>query len=172
MGRQYLPAALTIFVAFVFIQSLFFKFAGATETLLIFGTLDKWAADTFGIAGLFNPGGIFSANVVGSAELVASVLLLVGQFGGHYKPALRKLQVLGAALGLAIISGAIFFHLATPLGIVVGDEVVEGVNNTQVATDGGTLFFMAVGVWIANVVILTMRKDIVLSLVGKGPASG
>ena len=168
MGRQYLPAALSIFVAFVFIQSLFFKFAGATETLLIFGTLDKWAADTFGIAGLFNPGGIFSAKVVGSAELVASILLLVGQFGGHFMAGLRKLQVLGAALGLGIITGAIFFHLFTPLGIVVGNEVVEGVNTAEVATDGGTLFFMAVGVWIANLTILIMRKDLALSMIGKG----
>lgn len=171
MGRQHLPAALSLFVAFVFIQSLFFKFAGATETLLIFGTLDKWAADTFGIAGLFNPGGIFSANVVGSAELVASILLLVGQFGGNAKAGLRKLQVVGAALGLAIISGAIFFHLFTPLGIVVGDEVVEGVDTAQIGTDGGTLFFMAVGVWMANLVILIMRKDLALSMIGKGPAA-
>lgn len=171
VGKQLLPAALTLFVAFVFIQSLFFKFAGAPETMLIFGTLDAWAEDTFGIAGLFNPGGIFSAKVVGSAELIASILLLTGQFGGHYKAGLRKLQVLGAALGLGIITGAIFFHLFTPLGIVVGDEVVPGVPPGSVAEDGGTLFFMAIGVWVSCVLVLVLRRDVALAMVGRGQGS-
>ena len=36
---------LTIYVAFVFIQSLFFKFTGSPETVYIFqGKLDPWAA--------------------------------------------------------------------------------------------------------------------------------
>jgi hypothetical protein len=35
---------LTVFVAFVFIQSLFFKFTGSPETVYIFqGKLDPWA---------------------------------------------------------------------------------------------------------------------------------
>ena len=162
-----LPGAFTLFVAFVFIQSLFFKFIDAPETQLIFGTLDAWAQNTFGVSGLFNPGGIFSAKVVGVTELIAAILLLVGQFGGVAKPGLRKLQVIGAAIGLAVISGAIFFHLVTPLGIVVGDEVVAGVDSSQVAEDGGTLFYMAVGVWISNVIILVMRKDVALGMIGK-----
>ena len=69
---------LTLFVAFVFIQSLFFKFSGSPETIYIFqGKLDPWAA-SLGFPGTFAPGGIFSAKVVGAFELIASLLLLVG----------------------------------------------------------------------------------------------
>ena len=69
---------LTAFVAFVFIQSLFFKFTGSPETVYIFETkLDAWAG-SLGFPGLFAPGGPFSAQVVGAAELVASLLLLAG----------------------------------------------------------------------------------------------
>ena len=62
---------LTVFVAFVFIQSLFFKFTGSPETVYIFqGKLDPWAA-SLGFPGVFAPGGIFSAKVIGSFELLA-----------------------------------------------------------------------------------------------------
>ena len=62
---------LTLYIAFVFIQSLFFKFSDSPETQYIFGTLDAWAA-SLGLAGLFAPSGPFSQYVVGSAELLAS----------------------------------------------------------------------------------------------------
>ena len=70
---------LTIYISFVFIQSLFFKFSNSPETQHIFGTLDTWA-DTFGYGGAFSPSGIFSQYVVGTAELMASALLLSGLF--------------------------------------------------------------------------------------------
>ena len=67
---------LALFVVFVFVQSLFFKFSNSPETIYIFeAKLDPWGA-SLGFPGLFAPGGIFSAKVVGSAELVASLLLL------------------------------------------------------------------------------------------------
>ena len=111
--RQHGHWLLTLYVAFVFIQSLFFKFTGSPETVYIFqGKLDPWAA-SLGFAGVFAPGGIFSAKVVGSFELIASGLLLAGAA----MAARRVLQVLGAGLGLGVISGAIFFHLFTPLGV-------------------------------------------------------
>ena len=37
------PIALVLFIAFVFVQSLFFKFTDSPETQYIFGTLDAWA---------------------------------------------------------------------------------------------------------------------------------
>ena len=118
----------SIFIAFVFIQSLFFKFAGAPETQHIFGILDQWAADSFGLEGLFLPPGIFNAYVIGSVELVAALLLLAGLLTQY-----KFLNPLGALIAFGVISGAIFFHLFTPLGI-------------KVQGDGGTLFAMAVGV--------------------------
>ena len=139
---------LTAYVAFVFIQSLFFKFTGSPETVYIFqGKLDPWAA-SLGFAGVFAPGGICSAKVVGSFELLASLLLIGGAFGS----ARRGLQVLGAALGLGVISGAIFFHLFTPLGVAVV--------NTDGSSDGGELFALACGVWLACAALLWLRREL------------
>ena len=139
---------LTAYVAFVFIQSLFFKFTGSPETVYIFqGKLDPWAA-TLGFPGVFAPGGIFSAKVVGSFELMASVLLLLGAAMSRQ----RAVQVLGAAMGLGVISGAIFFHLFTPLGVAVV--------NTDGSSDGGELFMLACGVWICCATLLWMRRSV------------
>jgi hypothetical protein len=139
---------LTLYVAFVFIQSLFFKFTGSPETVYIFeGKLDPWAA-TLGFAGLFAPGGVFSAKVVGSFELIASCLLLAGAA----LAAQRRVQVLGALMGLGVISGAIFFHLFTPLGVAVV--------NADGSSDGGELFALACGVWLACAALLWIRREI------------
>ena len=145
---------LTAFVAFVFIQSLFFKFTGSPETVYIFqGKLDPWAA-SLGFPGVFAPGGIFSAKVVGTMELIASLLLIAGAAWSSN----RALQVVGAALGLGVISGAIFFHLFTPLGIAVV--------NTDGSSDGGELFALACGVWICCAALLWMRRNVWLSWLG------
>lgn len=127
---------LSLYIVFVFVQSLFFKFQGAPETQYIFGVLDQWAQDRFGLAGLFLPPGVFNAYVIGSAELVASMLLLAGLWTPY-----KLLNPLGALMALGIISVAILFHLFTPLGI-------------EIQGDGGTLFIMAVGVWISSVVLV------------------
>ena len=146
---------LTAYVAFIFIQSLFFKFTGSPETVYIFqGKLDPWAA-SLGFAGVFAPGGIFSAKVVGSFELIASVLLIAGAFIRSQ----RAVQVLGAAMGLGVISGAIFFHLFTPLGVAVV--------NTDGSSDGGELFMLACGVWVACALLLWIRRDVWLGWLAK-----
>ncbi len=152
-GRMVLTA-LTVYIAFVFIQSLFFKFTDSPETQHIFGTLDAWAAG-FGLPGLFAPSGPFSQYVVGTAELVASTLLLAGL-------ATRKavLSGAGALLALGVISGAIFFHLFTPLGV----EVV----NTDGSGDGGLLFAMACGVWLAAAAILWLLRERLTALLPPG----
>lgn len=130
----------TIYVAAVFLDSLRFKFTNAPKTQIIFGDLDVWAA-SFGAKGLFAQTGLFSQHVIGGAELIASVILLAGMFFSQY----RFLQPLGAGLGVAIMSGAISFHLFTPLGI-------------NVDGDGGALFIAACGVWIGCWVLLFIRR--------------
>jgi len=153
--KKYGHWVLTLFVAFVFIQSLFFKFTGSPETVYIFeGKLDPWAA-SLGFKGVFAPGGIFSAKVVGSAELLASLLLLAGAFVTQQ----RLVQAAGAALGLGVISGALFFHLFTPLGIAV--------INTDGTSDGGELFILACGVWISCLLLLWIRRDVWLPIIKK-----
>lgn len=147
--KTVLSIILVVFVSFVFLQSLFFKFTGATETQYIFTTLDQWALDTFGISGLFVPPGIFNAYVIGMAELVASLLLVTGTFSRY-----KVLLPVGAFAALNVMSGAIFFHLFTPLGIEVQD-------------DGGALFSMACAVWLSSIGLFVMHYKHVLSILGK-----
>ena len=153
--KKNLHWVLTAYVAFVFIQSLFFKFTGSPETVYIFqGKLDPWAA-SLGFPGVFAPGGIFSAKVIGCFELIASVLVIAGAAWS----ANRTLQVLGAALGLGVISGAIFFHLFTPLGVAVV--------NSDGSSDGGELFMLACGVWVACALLLAMRREVWLGWIAR-----
>ena len=146
-------AVLSLYVIVIFVQSLFFKFTDSPETQYIFRTLDAWGA-TLGFPGLFAHKGIFSQYVVGTTELIASSLLFVGLVSG--KPLIR---VLGAALSIGVISGAIFFHLFTPLGIQV--------LNADGTKDGGELFSLACGVWISSAVILLLHKAFILDSVAK-----
>ena len=158
MIRRYLPIALTLYIAFVFIQSLFFKFSNSPETQYIFGTLEVWGA-SLGLPGLFAPSGIFSQYVVGTGELIASALLLA-----ELAQRLRILRPVGALMAIGVISGAIFFHLFTPLGV--------SVLNTDGTHDGGELFALACGVWVAAALLLWLSKDTIgqmaLRLRGRG----
>lgn len=143
--KRYAPAAISVFAAAVFLDSLRYKFTDHPKTQEIFGRLDGWAG-SLGLPGLFGHTGLFSQYVIGSAELAASTLLLVGLL-----PRLTRLNALGAAIGLAVMTGAVSFHLFTPLGI--------DPNN-----DGGGLFAAAVTIWISSIVLLTIRRNEIAAL--------
>jgi hypothetical protein len=81
--------------AVILLQTLFFKFTGAPESVYIFTKVG------------IEPWGRYGTGVV---ELVASILLLSSCHCW-----------LGAALALGVMGGAIFSHL-TVLGIVVQDD--------------------------------------------------
>ena len=146
--KNIIRGILSLFISIIFIQGLFFKFSGSPETTHIFTTLNSWAAG-LGFDGLFLPPGIFNAYVVGSVELVAALLLLVGLF--MKRP---LFTALGSVVSLGVITGAVFFHLFTPLGV-------------DVQGDGGALFGMAVGIWISSLVLIIMHKSTLLGLIGK-----
>jgi uncharacterized membrane protein YphA (DoxX/SURF4 family) len=139
---------LTAYVAFVFIQSLFFKFTNSPETQYIFGTLNEWAL-SLGAPALFAPQGIFSQYVVGTFELIASVILIIGFF-----TRMPLVHAFGALMSMGVISGAIFFHLFTPLGVQV--------LNTDGTKDGGELFMLACGVWISSLILLFLHRQTVI----------
>lgn len=121
---KHLPAA---FIAFVFVQSLFFKFTGSYETDHIFGTLATWS----GLSWF----GIYGGYIIGIAELIAAILLFTRWHG------------LGAIMSVGIMSGAVFFHLFTPLGIPMPEFNTAG---EIVGDDGGLLFGMACLVWLCG----------------------
>jgi hypothetical protein len=85
--------------------------------------------------------------VIGSAELLASTLLLIGLL-----PRFVRLNALGAAIGLAVMTGAVSFHLFTPLGV--------DPNN-----DGGGLFAAACTIWVTSIVLLIIRRNEIIGLV-------
>lgn len=148
---------LTLYIAFVFVQSLFFKFSDSPETQYIFGTLDAWGG-SLGLPGLFAPRGIFSQYVVGSAELLASLLLLAGLLLAR-----PIVHAAGALLAIGVISGAIFFHLFTPLGVQV--------RNTDGSLDGGELFALACGVWVSAAVLIALHRDTIHALLQRRRAA-
>lgn len=145
--KNYAPHVFSLIASAVFLDSLRYKFTNAPETQVIFGRLDAWA-DSFGAGGLFAQTGLFSQYVIGSTELVASACLLLGVF-----TAFRRLQTLGALIAVAVMSGAVSFHLFTPLGI--------DPNN-----DGGGLFAMAVTVWVGSVALLIVRRKTLFAILG------
>ena len=137
---RYLPWVLAIFVAIVFVQSLFFKFTNSFETQHIFTTIGDWMG-SIGLPAFIASGfATWGGYTVGSVELIASILLLI-----------RRTQPLGALIGFLVISGAIFFHLFTPLGVSV---VIDEAGNR----DGGQLFALAVGVFISTILIMWLRR--------------
>jgi hypothetical protein len=145
LAGKWVPVGLTLFAGAVFLDSLRFKFTDHVNTQEIFGALDKWAG-SLGAPGLFSHTGLFSQYVIGSAEFVASTLLLVG-----LTMRFRPLSVLGALLGLAVMTGAISFHLFTPLGVDPNHN-------------GGFLFVAACGVWLSLVTLLILRRKVLFQL--------
>lgn len=96
--------SLRLVVAAILLQTLYFKFTGAEESIYIFKTLG------------IEPYGRIGSGIV---ELIASILILI-----------PRTTLLGALIGLGVISVAILSHL-----FVLGIEVQN---------DGGTLFTLAI----------------------------
>ncbi|MDX2277222.1 MAG: hypothetical protein NW206_17390 [Hyphomonadaceae bacterium] len=143
--KRYAPAAISAFAAAVFLDSLRYKFTDHPKTQEIFGRLDGWAG-SLGLPGLFGHTGLFSQYVIGTAELAASTLLLVGLL-----PRFARLNALGAAIGFAVMTGAVSFHLFTPLGV--------DPNN-----DGGGLFAAACTIWVSAIALLIIRRNEIAGL--------
>jgi hypothetical protein len=107
--------------AAILLQTLFFKFSGARESVYIFTTLG------------LEPWGRIGSGIV---ELIASVLLLM-----------PRTVTWGAALSLAVISGAIVSH-ATRLGIAL-----------PAVGESGELFALAVVVFLCSAALLVMHRS-------------
>lgn len=126
---------LCIYVAFVFIQSLFFKFTDAYETIHIFSILGAWSGfDWFADYGAYG---------VGTVELIAAIMLF-------FAPA----RLYGAGIASGVMAGAVFFHLFTPLGINMPEFDEMG---NIIGDDGGLLFYNACGVLLAALIVTAME---------------
>lgn len=92
---NYALLALKLVAAIIMLQTLYFKFSAAEESVYIFSTLG------------IEPWGRIGSGVV---ELIASILLFV-----------KGKNVYGAILGIGVMAGAIFSHL-TKLGVEVKND--------------------------------------------------
>jgi len=144
----------TLWIAKVFLFSLPYKFTLHPDTQHIFGIIGNWMKDYIGeTSGNFfmNYGSYF----IGSAELFTALILLspalffalnkINVMKSQPNPFLTR--IVGGLLASAIMTGAVFFHLFTPLGIRV---IHEG------KSDGGSLFYAA-----ASIVILGLAMALV-----------
>jgi hypothetical protein len=123
--REWLVWSLSAWIAFIFVWYVRFKFGGSEGSVHLFTVLTDWLG-FHGHEQVMRIG-------TGCAELLAASLLFD-----------RPLQVVGASLSLGIMSGAIFFHLVSPLA-------------THFLGDGGVLFREACLVWLAAAAIIAAR---------------
>ena len=145
-----IPWAAALFITAIFLDSLRFKFTGHNTPEHIFTTLRDWSG-----IGLFYPAGPW---MIGLGELLSSLLVLIIPIALYFmgkKEALYKAQFLGALLAFGIMSGAIVFHLFTPLGI---DTPTEWAGD-KVAKEGPALFIAACVTWACAVLIMLWRKN-------------
>jgi hypothetical protein len=124
-----LPYALAAYIAYILLWYLPFKFYPDSY---LFQVLEDWAGLPW-----FEP---YFRYLTGGVEAVASLLLFI-----------PGLQVAGAAAAFGTMTGAIFFHVFTPLGI-------------DPYNDGGKLFTEACTLWVFSLAILFMRRDEILPL--------
>jgi hypothetical protein len=124
------PAAL--FIASILLWYEQYKLTGNAGSVWLFTTLSDWLQ----IHGYEKPFRLFVATL----EIVSSVLVVI--------PITR---LLGAALSLGTMTGAIFFHTLSPLGI-------------DPFNDGGQLFKQACAVWLASAFILLVRRHDVVAM--------
>jgi uncharacterized membrane protein YphA (DoxX/SURF4 family) len=115
---------LRLLAAIILLQTLYFKFSAAPESIYIFSKLgmEPWGRVSIGVL-----------------ELIASTLILV--------PATT---FFGSLLAIALMAGAIFFHL-TALGI-------------SVQNDGGQLFIYALLVLVSSATLAMIYRGDLLTV--------
>ncbi|MBD0272887.1 MAG: hypothetical protein ICV73_13280 [Acetobacteraceae bacterium] len=124
------PAA--IWIAYELLRYEQYKLTGNEGSVYLFTILADW----LGTPGGEKPFRLFVAII----EIVASVLVLI-----------PRTQAFGALFALGIMSGAIFFHTASTLGIAPYG-------------DGGVLFKEACFTWLMAAFIVFVRRDELMAL--------
>ncbi|MCJ9428003.1 hypothetical protein [Kordiimonas marina] len=138
---EWLP---TLAIVAILGGSLPYKFTDSAETVHIFDVVGAFLGLDF-----FKTSGAY---IIGSAELVACILVLI-----------PRLRVFGGLLTLGIMTGAITFHLFSPLGVTV-----RWTENGMPQEDG-TLFSLACIAFVCGLWLVCRRHSDLLVLFGKGP---
>ncbi|MGH8777890.1 hypothetical protein [Paraburkholderia sp.] len=127
--------AAALYTAYVFIPADIGKFGAKPFPVHLFTILTAW---------LHIPGHEAQFRLItASAEVLATVLIL-----------LPWTRLYGALLALAVMSGAIFFHVVSPLGL-------------DPAHDGGHLFMTACIIWVLSIFVIWVRRSELLALLSR-----
>lgn len=143
-------------MCYIFLASLPYKFTKHPDTQHIFGTIGDWLGTFLGsaIGNLFKE---FGSYVIGGFELLTSIVLLLPALlwvisrlnGSFFGITRRRFHMFGGLMASAVMAGAVFFHLVSPLGI----EVLH-----QGESDGGSLFYAAVSILILGLVMFAINR--------------
>lgn len=115
------------YIAFIFLWYEQYKLFGAQGSVDLFTTLTDWLG--------FHGHEKFMRITIASCEIIASIVILT-----------PPVQGLGAIGAIMLMSGAMFFHLISPLG-------------TDPYGDGGILFKEACSVWTTAWVVLFWQRE-------------
>lgn len=139
---------IALWLSYVFIGSLPYKFNGAAETVHIFSTIGAWISSVLDnkTGELFSQ---YGAYIVGGFELLTVLILLAPIFLWQQR---QKLHYIGGLMSTAVMSGAVFFHLFTPLG-----WLVKWSENGQMRTDSD-LANSALSIVALGVIMLVLNK--------------
>lgn len=132
LNRRTLTWPAALYIAFIFLWYEQYKLTGNQGSVDLFTTITDWLY----LDGYEKPFRL----TVATAEIIASVLVVI-PFTRAY----------GAVLSLGIISGAIFFHVASPLGI-------------DPYQDGGKLFKEACAVWACSAFIIACYRQKLIAI--------
>ena len=131
--RKWLSWLPALYAAHIMLWYLQFKLPGAEGSVMLFNILADW----LWISGYEKPFRL----TVAIAELIASILLII-----------PRTRMLGGLLTFGLMSGAIFFHTVSPLGI-------------DPYGDGGALFKEACWTWLSAVIVIAIYRREVAELV-------
>ena len=159
MKKHVIPVISWLIVAWtckVFLFSIPYKFTNHPDTQHIFGTIGAWMGEVFarGLGEFFTR---FGPYLVGSFEILASLVLLAPALAWLLGLAgipcgtdvRRRFHMIGGLMASAVMAGAVFFHLFTPLGV----EVLH-----QGESDGGSLFYAAASILVLGIVLFFLNR--------------
>ncbi|RTZ72425.1 MAG: hypothetical protein DSZ00_08370 [Gammaproteobacteria bacterium] len=147
---------LVLWISKVFLTSLFYKFTGHPDAVHIFTTIGGWLSGFLGttIGDAFSRYGAYG---VGSFELLTALVLLSPPLfwlfqkaaGAQNLSSRARVHALGGIMASVVMAGAVFFHLASPLGVEV---LHEGKG------DGGSLFYAAVSILVSGIILFILNR--------------
>ncbi|MFK7994224.1 MAG: hypothetical protein AB8B87_08800 [Granulosicoccus sp.] len=154
--RAIISWPIVLWICYIFLGSLPYKFTSHPDTQHIFGTIGDWIG-TFAGAGPGNLFKEFGAFATGGVELLTCIILLLPALlwivskmtKSFFGITRRRFHVIGGLMASVVMAGAVFFHLFSPLGIKV-------LHNGE--SDGGSLFYAATSILILGLVLVVINR--------------